>query len=115
MIYKNSYSKEVTQELSRIIKTVCDVFEVTPNELTENIKLNGYSTKQMVLSSYARMAAMSFMGNHMKQVDIANIMNCRVPSTVSAAKTRLNLLININPMVRDKIIEIFNKLKPVSQ
>jgi len=111
MIYKASYGEDLTSELSRIIQIVCDSFDVLPTDISHSKKLNGYSTKLEVIGSYARMTAMFFLGQKIKQDDVAKLMGCRVPSTVAAAKTRLNLMIETNPFVRERIIEISNKLK----
>jgi hypothetical protein len=79
--------------------------------VSESRKINQYSTKQEVICSYARLTLMSILGDHLKQREIALLMHCNVPSTISAAKTRLNQLININPYVQEKVVEIINKLK----
>jgi len=94
-----------------IIKTVCETFEVEATSVSQSKKINQYSTKQEVIASYARLTLMSLLSSHMKQREIAMLMDCKVPSTISAAKTRLNQLININPYVKEKVMEIINKLK----
>ena len=111
MVYSSSFALEDRQRLSKIIKTVCDAFEVEAACVSQSKKINQYSTKQDVISSYARLTLMSLLGNHLKQREIAQLMGCNVPSTISAAKARLNQLININPYVKDKVMEIINKLK----
>jgi hypothetical protein len=87
------------------------VFEVEATSISYSRKINQYSTKHEVIASYARLTLMSLLSNHLKQREIASLMSCNVPSTISAAKTRLNQLININPYVQEKVIEIINKLK----
>tara|TARA_R110002126_G_scaffold229846_1_gene374094 strand:- start:537 stop:857 length:321 start_codon:yes stop_codon:yes gene_type:complete len=97
--------------LSRVIKAVCAEFDITIDEISKNKKVTRYASKETVFTSYARTIAMSLLSKHFKQQDVANLMNCTNHSTVSSAKRRAELLVDINPLIRDKFNNITKKLR----
>ena len=97
--------------LSRVIKAVCAEFDITIDEISKNKKVTRYASKEAVFTSYARTIAMSLLSKHFKQQDVANLMNCTNHSTVSSAKRRAELLVDINPLIRDKFNNITKKLR----
>ena len=97
--------------LAKIVRAICAEFEITIDELSTNQKVNRYASKKTVFISYARMIAMSLLSKHFKQQEVANILNCTNHSTVSSAKRRIELLVDINPLVRERLDNITDKLK----
>ena len=96
--------------VAKIVKAICSEFGITIDELSKNQKVNQYASKQTTLTSYARTIAMALLSKHFKQQDVANMLNCTNHSTVSSAKRRAELLVDINPLIRDKFNNILSKL-----
>lgn len=94
--------------LTKIVKTICSEFGITVEELSKNQKVNQYSTKEAVLISYARTVAMSMLSKHFRQREVANLLNCSNHSTVSSAIRRVEVLAEVNPMIKEKIENIQN-------
>ena len=94
-----------------IANIICEEFGITLRELSKNQKVNGTSSAKTVFISYARTIAMEILARDMKQQFVANILNCSNHSCVSTAKKRLKLLVETNPLVREKLDSIENKLK----
>ena len=97
--------------IAKIVRAICSEFGITINELAKNQKVNQYASKQTTLTSYARTIAMALLSKHFKQQEVANILNCTNHSTVSAARRRMELLVDINPLVRERLDNIMDKLK----
>jgi chromosomal replication initiation ATPase DnaA len=98
------------QLLTKIVKTICSEFDITVDELSKNQKVNQYASKETVLISYARTIAMSMLSKHFRQREVANLLNCSNHSTVSSALRRVEVLAEVNPLVREKLENIKNKL-----
>lgn len=98
------------QLLTKIVKTICSEFDITVDELSKNQKVNQYASKETVLISYARTIAMSILSKHFRQREVANLLNCSNHSTVSSALRRVEVLAEVNPLVREKLENIKNKL-----
>lgn len=102
---------ESVEKVAKIVNAICMEFGITIDELSENKKVNQYANKKTTLISYARTIAMSLLSQTFKQQQVANMLNCSNHSTVSSARRRIELLIEVNPMVFDKFTNIINKLK----
>jgi chromosomal replication initiation ATPase DnaA len=111
MVYRADTTFEQVEKIKRIASTICDEFGITIDELSKNQKVNGTSSVKTVFISYARTIAMNILARDMKQKFVANILNCKDHSCVSTAKTRLKLLVEVNPLVQQKLESIENKLK----
>lgn len=111
MVYRSDTTFEQVEAIKRIANIICDEFGITLRELSKNQKVNGTSSVKTVFISYARTIAMKILARDMKQQFVANILNCSNHSCVSTAKKRLKLLVEINPLVREKLESIENKLK----
>ena len=98
------------QLITKIVKTICSEFDITVDELSKNQKVNQYASKETVLISYARTIAMSMLSKHFRQREVANLLNCSNHSTVSSALRRVEVLAEVNPLVREKLENIKNKL-----
>jgi chromosomal replication initiation ATPase DnaA len=102
---------ESVELIARIIKAICDEFNITIDQISKNQKVNCYANKETVLISYARTIAMSLLSKHFKLREVANLLNCVDHSTVISAKRRLGLLLEVNPLVSEKFSNIEAKLK----
>lgn len=111
MVYRSDTTFEQVEAIKRIANIICDEFGITLRELSKNQKVNGTSFAKTVFISYARTIAMEILARDMKQQFVANILNCSNHSCVSTAKKRLKLLIETNPLVKEKLESIENKLK----
>ena len=111
MVYRSDTTFEQVENIKRIANIICEEFGITLRELSKNQKVNGTSSAKTVFISYARTIAMEILARDMKQQFVANILNCSNHSCVSTAKKRLKLLIETNPLVREKLESIENKLK----
>ena len=111
MVYRADTTFEQVENIKRIASAICDEFEITIDELSKNQKVNGTSSAKTVMISYARTIAMDILARDMKQQFVANILNCSNHSCVSTAKKRLKLLVDVNPLVKQKLEAIENKLK----
>lgn len=98
---------EAVETLAKIIKATCAEFGITVDQISKNQKVNRYASKETVLISYARTIAMTLLASHLKLRQVASLLNCSNPSTVSDARRRLDLLLQVNPLVSEK----FNKIK----
>jgi chromosomal replication initiation ATPase DnaA len=98
------------QLITKIVTTICSEFDITVDELSKNQKVNQYASKETVLISYARTIAMSMLSKHFRQREVANLLNCSNHSTVSSALRRVEVLAEVNPLVREKLENIKNKL-----
>ena len=96
--------------LAKIVNAVCSEFDITVDELSKNQKVNRYASKEVVFISYARTIAMSLLSKHFKQQEVANLFNCIRHSTVSFANKRIKLLMDVNPLVRERFDNITNQL-----
>jgi chromosomal replication initiation ATPase DnaA len=111
MVYRADTTFEQVEKIKRIVSTICDEFGITIDELSKNQKVNGTSSAKTVFISYARTIAMNILVRDMKQQFVAAILNCKTHSCVSTARKRLKLLVEINPLVQQKLESIENKLK----
>ena len=111
MVYRSDTTFEQVEEIKRIASIICDEFGITIRELSKNQKVNGTSSAKKVFISYARTIAMYILSYNMKQQFVANILNCKDHSCVSTAKKRLKLLVEVNPLVQQKLESIEQKLK----
>ena len=111
MVYRSDTTFEQVEAIKRIANIICDEFGITLGELSKNQKVNGTSSAKTVFISYARTIAMSILARDMKQEFVANILNCKTHSCVCTARKRLKLLVEINPLVQQKLESIENKLK----
>ena len=111
MVYRSDTTFEQVEAIKRIANIICDEFGITLEELSKNQKVNGTSSAKTVFISYARIIAMSILARDMKQEFVANILNCKTHSCVCTARKRLKLLVEINPLVQQKLESIENKLK----
>ena len=111
MVYRSDTTFEQVEAIKRVANIICDEFGITLRELSKNQKVNGTSSVKTVFISYARTIAMEILARDMKQQFVANILNCSNHSCVSTAKKRLKLLVETNPLVREKLELIENKLK----
>jgi chromosomal replication initiation ATPase DnaA len=111
MVYQSNMTVHSVELLAKVIKAVCAEFDITTDEISKNQKVTRYASKKTVFTSYARTIAMSLLSKHFKQQVVANLMNCTNHSTVSSAKRRAELLVDINPLIRDKFNNIIKKLK----
>ncbi len=111
MVYRADTTFEQVEKIKRVVSTICDEFGITIDELSKNQKVNGTSSVKTVFISYARTIAMNILVRDMKQKFVANILNCKDHSCVSTAKRRLKLLVEVNPLVQQKLESIENKLK----
>ena len=111
MVYKSATTFEDVEELKRITSTICAEFEITIDELSRNQKVNATSSAKTVFISWARTIAMDILSKEMKQQFVADILNCKTHSCVSTARKRLKLLVETNPLVKQKLESIENKLK----
>jgi chromosomal replication initiation ATPase DnaA len=110
MVYLSSMTVESVELLARIIKTICAEFDITIDQISKNQKVNRYASKETVLISYARTIAMSLLSKHFKLREVASLLNCTDHSTVIYAKRRLSLLLEVNPLVREKLNNIEKQL-----
>lgn len=110
MVYQSSMTVESVELIARIIKAICAEFDITIDQISKNQKVNRYANKETVLISYARTIAMSLLSRHFKLREVANLLNCVDHSTVISAKRRLNLLLEVNPLVSEKFNNIKNQL-----
>jgi len=111
MVYQSRMTVESVELLAKIINAICAEFEITIDQISKNQKINRYASKETVLISYARTIAMSLLAKHFKLREVANLLNCINHSTVSSAKRRAELLVEINPLVSEKLNNIKVKLK----
>ena len=111
MVYRADTTFEQVEKIKRIASAICDEFGITIDDLSRNQKVNGTSSVKTVFISYARTIAMNILAKDMKQKFVAAILNCKDHSCVSTAKTRLKLLVEVNPLVKQKLEAIENKLK----
>ena len=111
MVYRADTTFEQVEKIKRIASTICDEFGITIDELSKNQKVNGTSSVKTVFISYARTIAMNILVRDMKQQFVANILNCKTHSCVSTARKRLKLLVETNPLVKQKLESIKEKLK----
>jgi len=110
MLHQLNITRESAKQLARIITTICSEFEITVEEISKNQKVNRYASKQVVFISYARTVAMHLLSKHFRQADVVNILNCSNHSTVSCANRKLELLLETNPLVAEKLKNITDKL-----
>jgi chromosomal replication initiation ATPase DnaA len=110
MLYQLTVSKDSIRELAGIVNAVCEEFGITVDELSKNQKVNRYASSKTVFISYARTVAMHLLSKCFRQQDVANIMNCSNHSTVSCANRKLELLLETNPLVVEKLKNITDKL-----
>jgi len=110
MVYQSNMTVQSVELLAKIIKAVCAEFDITIDEIAKNQKVTRYASKKTVFTSYARTIAMSLLSKHFKQQEVANLMNCTNHSTVSSAKRRAELLVDINPLISQKFDNILSKL-----
>ena len=111
MVYRSDTTFEQVEAIKRIANIICEEFGITLRELSKNQKVNGTSSAKTVFISYARTVAMEILARDMKQQFVANILNCSNHSCVSMARKRLKLLVETNPLVKQKLESIENKLK----
>ena len=111
MVYRADTTFEQVENIKRIASAICDEFGITIDELSKNQKVNGTSSVKTVFISYARTIAMEILARDMKQQFVANILNCSNHSCVSTARKRLKLLVDVNPLIKQKLKTIENKLK----
>ena len=101
---------QTVQLITKIIKAVCDEFDIQANDLEKNQKINRNASKEAVLVSYARSVAMLLLSAHLKQQTVANLLNCNNHSTVCVAIRRAKLLAEVNPMIKEKLKNINKQL-----
>ena len=106
MVYQSNMTGEAVETLAKIINAICAEFEITIEQISKNQKVNCYASKETVLISYARTIAMSLLAKHFKLREVASLLNCIDHSAVSSAKRRLNLLLEVNPLVSEKFNNI---------
>ena len=111
MVYRADTTFEQVENIKRIASAICAEFGITIDELSKNRKVNSTSSVKTVFTSYARTIAMEILARDMKQQFVADILNCKTHSCVSTARKRLKLLVEINPLVKQKLESIENKLK----
>jgi chromosomal replication initiation ATPase DnaA len=110
MIYQSKMTVGSVELVAKIVKAICSEFGITIDELSKNQKVNQYASKQTTLTSYARTIAMALLSKHFKQQDVANMLNCTNHSTVSSACRRIELLVDVNPLVGERYDNILSSL-----